>query len=798
MLPHTHTHTGPPPPRSHTQVGSGVVGFLTGFLGSMAGVGGGPFCVPLLGWVVGLGHKQCVGTSILCGLTTLTVGGLSQFLMSSGSLNISLVPITLLAVVAPGFGYVSAKMSNDISPVVLKQIFAGFLLLCSLQILWGLAYSPTGAEGHWEYSLGGASHMYEIEASEGHLLFRTQNFGGILRDLKEVGVSPPAGQQPPKTFEGGWYTLVEGLESGMASHNTANVLSNVTRGIMWVKVLDRGQTMETVFWSTKGQKKESSKEHWNLPVTAMRKKSSISQFFNGVVSSLPGNVIFHLFIAVVAGCASGLLGIAGGSVVVPLMSLTGAFPWQVITTTSLLSMIPTSLTTCYTHHLNGNVALGLAPGLVVGTIVGAFTGSKLMAITSEVVRKSACAGVLLLTACIMLYQGTKHLFASTQTTKPSVLRLGTAVVFFFSLAGLLQEKVFNLPEFSHAYMLNFVSSIFMCILAFWDLSRERLKNGEAMCTGVTSHADHEDSLSEKLSADDASSVASPAMTRKVPLSVYGGLALLGTFGVICLQKASEVLDHTTNAGLRSMKLQWVMLFRLWFIKCSKKNPSLMEWVSSGGVAVGLALFTTAEARIAEEQINWSLGILSLVAALVCDAMLYVVEEGVVFGQYRADKHELLMYYSGFNVPLSLLVLLSSGSFSTGWDYVQMDWRFTTLVLAFSFCNYIGTKYVLQLIQEYDSTMAVLCTSLRKVVTVIVSYTLYPRPVSIYHAIGLAAVVGWSYSHVYYYERGSGTPLDHGKKEKDYVTESESDGKPVEEAREHESPCVGTHNRSSSS
>ena len=683
-----------------------MVGFLTGFLGSMAGVGGGPFCVPLLGWLIGLGHKKCVGTSILCGLTTLTVGGITQFL-SAGALDISLIPITVLAAIAPVFGYFSAKMSNDISPLILKQIFAGFLLVCSLQIVWGLAYSPTGAEGHWTYNLQSESHVYEIEAGEGQLSFRTQNFGGILHSVKDKAPS----SQIPTGYDDAWYTEIEILEVA----TTTKKRVNGTRGVMWVRVLDRGESMETVYHSLlRGS-------HWNDPVKAKRAQGFVTTFISASVATLPGNVAFHLFIAATAGTASGLLGIAGGSVVVPLMSLSGAFQWQVITTTSLLSMIPTSLTTCYTHHLNGNVALDLAPGLVLGTVVGAFTGSKLMAVTNEVVRRSACAGVLLLTALIMLYQGTKHLFKSTRSSKPSVLRLGVAVVFFYSLATLLQEKVFNLPEFSHEYLLTFLQNVFVCLLALYDLHLNR--------TQVPSSPAGE--------PDDGK--------RKTPLPMYMLLASLGTFGSLCSNKAVRMLGTSSLVLAKSSKMQWVMLSRLFFVSW-KRRPSITEWALSMGVSIGLWIFTLAGTRLEskDQDSAFNNGLILIFASLACEATMFTLEEGVIFGKYRADKHELMLYFSGFSIPISFFFLMQSGSLSTGWLYLQSEWRFPTFVFAFAFCNYIGTKYVLQIIQEYDSTTAVLCTSIRKVVTVVIGFTLFPRAVTLWHVVGLGLVGGCSH------------------------------------------------------
>eukprot|EP01064_Diplonema_japonicum_P032076 TRINITY_DN5956_c0_g1_i2.p1 TRINITY_DN5956_c0_g1~~TRINITY_DN5956_c0_g1_i2.p1 ORF type:complete len:748 (+),score=112.42 TRINITY_DN5956_c0_g1_i2:1120-3363(+) len=691
-------------PLSHLKngdlIGSAIVGLLTGFLGSMAGVGGGPFCVPLLAWLLGLGHKKCVGTSILCGLTTLTVGGLTAF-FSASSLNIPVIPIAVLALVAPVFGYFSAKMSNNISPALLKQIFAVALLVCALQIVWGLMYSPTGVEGHWTYKLHGKPLVYEIESVEGALVFRTARFTGGLRQVIKGTEGTPQG------FEEGWYTPMR--------------YQGEVKGTIWIRVLDRGSSMETVYQSL------TPVQHWNERIKATRAKSIVAETFASLVAVDAGNAAFHFGIAVIAGTCSGLLGIAGGSVVVPLMSLSGVFPWQVITTTSLLSMIPTSLTTCYTHHLNGNVALKLAPGLVTGTVIGAFTGSRLMAFTSEVIRKSACAGILMFTACLMLYQGLRT-YVTVIQDKAALIKTGAAAIFFFCLASLLQEKVFNLPEFSHEYLLTFLQAVMMFGFSFFDLRK-----------GSTNPL------------DGAQSPAHKKLERRCPLAVYFLLAVLVTTGGICTHKASKLLDYTTQVVFKSSKLPWLMVWRVLLLPW-KRRPSAAEWLCAGTLSCGLAVFVTAGAGQKQDLgMNYWAGLLSILIALGCDATVYTLEEGVIFSKYKADKHELIMYLSGLTVPVSFLALLQSGSLSTSWIFLQREWRFPTLVLAYAACTYIGTKYIVQIVQEFDSTMAVLTTSVRKVFTVIFSYAFFPKTFTLLHLVGLIMVFVSTYGHIHYTE-----------------------------------------------
>ncbi|KAJ9455757.1 UDP-galactose/UDP-glucose transporter 4 [Diplonema papillatum] len=714
-------------PLSHLKygeaAGSAITGFLTGFLGSMAGVGGGPFCVPLLGWLLGLSHKKCVGTSILCGLTTLIVGGLTAFL-SASSLDIPLLPIFVLAAVAPVFGYISAKMSNSMSPVVLKQIFAWFLFFTAVQIIWKMAYSPTGVEGHWSYTLedkDGQNQrdlVYEIEPANGELIFRTEHFGGILQRVTADVINARHGRPIPTDFEDGWYTVLRSKKVELIG-----IVDQINKGTMWVKVLDRGTTMVTVY---------ESDNHLNAAVIATRVKSWFASLCADMVRSETGNALFHLGIALIAGTASGLLGIAGGSVVVPLMSLTGAFPWQVVTTTSLLSMIPTSFTTCYTHHLNGNVALRLAPGLVMGTIVGAFTGSRLMAFTTEIVRKTSCAGVLMFTACIMLYQGMGKYFAGEKSSTFQFLRLAGATIFFLSLGTVVTEKVFNRPDAAHEYMLTFSQKLLISLFAAYDLrfGRKALHSSPTASSQATI-PQKDESLGD----------------RKPPVLVYLGLAALLSTAAFATGIASKLLDFSTQAALKSAKLPLMMVWRLAFLQTARR-PSLAEWVCGLGVAVGFAMVCTAGATVEKGLTtdDAAQGVLLLIIALAADASLYALEEGVVFGKYKADKVEAMLYISTLSLPFWFAMLVHSGALSLA-SMWTIEWKFPTIVIASAAAHYIGAKHLLQIVQEYDANMAIFATTFNKLVSVIISFSLFPAPVTLMHVVGIVVMGFFSYGFI---------------------------------------------------
>lgn len=94
----------------------------------------------------------------------------------------------------------------------------------------------------------------------------------------------------------------------------------------------------------------------------------------------------------VAGLASGLLGIGGGTIVTPLLALCLPYSQATVLGTSLLSMVPPSAAALAQHARMGNVDWRMAAGLALGTGIGGAVGS-LVAIQAPSGVLEACFAV---------------------------------------------------------------------------------------------------------------------------------------------------------------------------------------------------------------------------------------------------------------------------------------------------------------------------------------------------------------------------------------------------------------------
>ena len=111
-----------------------------------------------------------------------------------------------------------------------------------------------------------------------------------------------------------------------------------------------------------------------------------------------------LLTGVFTGFLSGMLGVGGGTIMVPAMVLLAGFSQHTAQGTSLLAMIPAGGVGAFTHLRLGNVEVKLIPGLIPGILVGTFLGGTLAQILSETVLR-------IVFAVVLIWTGVKYLKA---------------------------------------------------------------------------------------------------------------------------------------------------------------------------------------------------------------------------------------------------------------------------------------------------------------------------------------------------------------------------------------------------
>jgi len=107
-------------------------------------------------------------------------------------------------------------------------------------------------------------------------------------------------------------------------------------------------------------------------------------------------------IGVLGGVLSGLLGVGGGIVMVPLLVLWAHYGQRDAHAASLGAIIPISIAGIATFGIAGEVKLGPALALAAGSIFGAQLGAGMLARLDERILKSVFGFFLLGVAVVMV------------------------------------------------------------------------------------------------------------------------------------------------------------------------------------------------------------------------------------------------------------------------------------------------------------------------------------------------------------------------------------------------------------
>jgi len=115
------------------------------------------------------------------------------------------------------------------------------------------------------------------------------------------------------------------------------------------------------------------------------------------------SIILYVLLGATAGVFSGLLGIGGGIILVPmLVLLVGLTQQQAQGTTLILLTAPFGLLAALTYYQSGYADLKIAAILGIGFFFGAFLGAKVATNIPNVVLQKVFGVALLLVAVYLL------------------------------------------------------------------------------------------------------------------------------------------------------------------------------------------------------------------------------------------------------------------------------------------------------------------------------------------------------------------------------------------------------------
>ncbi|MFT4280940.1 sulfite exporter TauE/SafE family protein [Microbacterium sp.] len=155
-----------------------------------------------------------------------------------------------------------------------------------------------------------------------------------------------------------------------------------------------------------------------------------------VVRRSPRFVLSCIAIGLIAGLLSGLFGVGGGTVIVPMLLLLLHFDQRLAAGTSLAAIVPTATVGVVSYAIHGSVAWIPALILAAGAVVGAQIGTWLLARLPQNALRWGFVGFLLV-VIVMLFVVIPSRDAELELTWLTGLGLAGLGVFTGIMAGLL-------------------------------------------------------------------------------------------------------------------------------------------------------------------------------------------------------------------------------------------------------------------------------------------------------------------------------------------------------------------------
>lgn len=105
----------------------------------------------------------------------------------------------------------------------------------------------------------------------------------------------------------------------------------------------------------------------------------LKPYLTDAIGTVPNyeKIIILLTTGAFTGFLSGMMGVGGGTIMIPVMVILAGFTQHVAQGTSLLVMVPTGAIGSFTHWKMGNVEKGALWGLIPGIILGTYLGGNI-------------------------------------------------------------------------------------------------------------------------------------------------------------------------------------------------------------------------------------------------------------------------------------------------------------------------------------------------------------------------------------------------------------------------------------
>ena len=327
------------------------------------------------------------------------------------------------------------------------------------------------------------------------------------------------------------------------------------------------------------------------------------------------------------------------------------------------------------------------------------------------------------------------------------LFLSSGIFCFFILNSYLEEFIFRqLPHFTYGW---YLTQFELTLFALFALIERRLTQpAEALFSRRASYRFH----------------------------LYVAVAMTASRGLTNV--SLQFLNYPTQVIFKSMKLLTVMAGSLCILHQSF-HP--LEYVCAACLVASACLFSYGDFLVSTKAVvadglstgmgeSLYVGVVIVLLSLVADAFHATTQDTLMRAQH-ASTLETMLFTNAFSSLLALLVTVCSGELIPAFAYCLRYPAAYPLFVLRAVIIYLGVLCFLLTIKSFGVVRATAVTTVRKILTVLLSFVLFPKGWSAMYVWGFVAFSVGLLGSVYVSKQTGGVG-GKGKREEEVVEEEE--------------------------
>uniref|UniRef100_A0A1I7VU37 Adenosine 3'-phospho 5'-phosphosulfate transporter 2 n=1 Tax=Loa loa TaxID=7209 RepID=A0A1I7VU37_LOALO len=237
--------------------------------------------------------------------------------------------------------------------------------------------------------------------------------------------------------------------------------------------------------------------------------------------------------------------------------------------------------------------------------------------------------------------------------------------------------------------------------------------------------------------------------RRIPIHIYLEIATL-TVGTIGFSNvAVGYLNYPTQVVFKCCKLIPVLIGG---IIIQGKQYSCIDFTAACVMSFGLVTFILGDSAVSPMFNPFGYTMISV--ALLFDAVIGNVQEKSLH-IYKASNNEMILYSYSIGFIYIMLGLIIYGNFLDGFYFFSKHPLQTYgYSILFSISGYLGLNAVLSLVRTQGAFIAVTVTTIRKAVTVALSFLFFSKPFVTQYLWGGLLILAAIYLNLYSKNRSS--------------------------------------------